>query len=102
MAYAGRPVEGGRPLTLSKQAVDGAVTLAAARLADSGFFADAPRGIAFADGFVSIGPEGAARLVHAREHRARHAYAFPFDGSRSLTSQNASSRASSPSLRAGS
>ena len=49
------------------------------RATETGFFAGAVPGLAFSDGFVRLGHGGKLELVeHSPEHRARHAYDFPF------------------------
>jgi P4 family phage/plasmid primase-like protien len=69
-----------KPLKLSASDVSGVLTLARARLASPRFFADAPAGLAFEDGFVVASEHGARRVPHSPDHRARHGFAFAFDG----------------------
>ena len=79
--YAGVPFgEKGKPLDLGASDVAGTLKLARARLASPGFFAGAPPGLAFTDGFVTVAKDGASRTAHAPAHRARHSFAFAFEG----------------------
>lgn len=79
--YAGKPIAGQRGgLKVRSADVNGAVSLAHARIADPEYFANAPRGIAFANGFAKFNADGAIELVpHAPENRARFAYPFAYD-----------------------
>lgn len=79
--YAGIPAgPKSKPLELSASDVSGTLKLARARLASRRFFSDAPAGLAFEDGFVVATEEGAHRVAHSAEHRARHGFAFAFAG----------------------
>jgi putative DNA primase/helicase len=79
--YAGTPIGERRvPLKLKDPDVHGARRLAYDRVADPGFFDAARTGVAFADGFAVVSEEGVALLPHAREHRARFSYPFPYAG----------------------
>lgn len=69
-----------KPLELSSSDVSGTLKLARARLAVRRFFADAPAGLAFKDGFVVAAADGPRRVSHSAEHRARHGFGFPFEG----------------------
>jgi P4 family phage/plasmid primase-like protien len=80
-AFAGAPVADGktvRPLRLSARGCKGVLELAQARLAKPGFFDDAKRGLAFANGFVTLEGNRAVQCDASPEHRARFAYAFAY------------------------
>jgi P4 family phage/plasmid primase-like protien len=82
--FAGATVRERRdPLRISAFDVRGATELAYARLAKPGYFAAAPAGFAFANGFVSVSETGAQLVPHAPDHRAR--LGFPFDYVRDST-----------------
>jgi P4 family phage/plasmid primase-like protien len=82
MRFSGAPVakkDGPAPLRLTENACNGVLALAEAQAADETFFKDAPRGLAFDNGFLTVDGR-AVRLVPASpDHRARFAYPFAFD-----------------------
>lgn len=86
--YAGATVGSGKKayaLRLRASDVSGSITLAQARIEDTSFFANAPKGIVFQNGFVEVTDGGI--LVHGQgpENRARFAYPFAFDANASPT-----------------
>lgn len=85
--FAGTPAGAtGKPLRVSIGDVRGAQTLAFDQVACEGFFADAPIGVAFANGFVSLDDRGLTLHPHSKDHRARFAFPFEYvDGARSDT-----------------
>lgn len=77
--FAGLP-RGKKVLTLKHSDVTGAVKCARARIARREFFANAPPGSAFANGFLAIRPDATIEMEpHGPEHRARSAHPFAFD-----------------------
>lgn len=80
--YAGWPVGDGkdvRPLSLSQQAITGAVQVCADQLRAKEFFHDAPPGVVFRNAFVSLGSGGVDVAAHSAAYRARHALPFDYD-----------------------
>ncbi len=78
--YSGTPTApNGKPLRLKAADVSGAIKLAHDQVARPGFFAGAPSGVAFTNGFLRVTPDGAELLPHAREYRARAGYPFPYE-----------------------
>jgi putative DNA primase/helicase len=67
------------PLKLRATDIGGAIRLAQDQLADAEFFADAPRGIVFENGFVRVTGEQTIVDAHSPDHRARFAYPFAFE-----------------------
>lgn len=82
-SYAGRPVgtKRPRPLMLSDAAIKGAISAAASYAARPGFFADAPRGVCFADCWATARSGRVVTEPHSPEHRATHALAVSYDAS---------------------
>lgn len=78
-AFSGSSNGGDKVLRIKASDVAGAIKLAHDQIAKPDFFATAPRGLVFANGFVSITAEGATLRPHAPENRARAGYPFPFD-----------------------
>lgn len=80
-SYAGRLIRGKKPrvLALSDTAVKGVLGAAAAYAAAPGFFDEAPRGVCFADAWVTARGGEVAVEEHAPEHRATHALGVPYD-----------------------
>jgi P4 family phage/plasmid primase-like protien len=80
-SFAGVAIQGEKkPLRIRAGDVSGATRLAAHRVARPGFFAEAPRGLAFANGFVSVSAEGIGELrPHSPDNRARLGYAFAYE-----------------------
>lgn len=80
--FAGAPVgteEKSAPLGLRSGDVKGSITCAANDADAPGFFDGAPRGLAFADCFVTVGDDGKIhRAEHSPDHRARLGYPFAF------------------------
>jgi len=73
-AYAGTPTgPKGKPLSLSDGAIKGAVKVASWQLARPGFFDAAPRGMVFANAFVTAREGRVIVEPHSPEHRAIHA-----------------------------
>ncbi len=80
--FAGLQVRSGkklRDLRLKAADVGGAIRLAQDQLSDVQFFANAPRGIVFENGFVRITGEQTTVDAHSADHRARFAYPFAFE-----------------------
>ena len=69
--------DGDRPLLINSAAVDGAIEQAGHITRRPRFFASAPIGLVFKDGFAHATPEGLEWLAHSPEHRARVGYDFP-------------------------
>ncbi len=66
--------EDGKPLNVTKGLVESVLALAAAALTRVDFFAEAPPGLAFSDGFLTL-VHGRLELVpHSPEHRCRHRF----------------------------
>ncbi len=82
--YAGTPVGEQGTLSVSKSTVEGTVRLLDDLRARPGFFAEAPAGIAFANGFAIVTAEGIELRAHAPEHRTRFAYPFALPDAREL------------------
>lgn len=81
-AFAGAPLANPRrpQLHIDLSAANGAATLAGDTVAQEGFFIAAPRGLAFQNGFLAVESDNTLHLrPHARQHRARWAYAFDYD-----------------------
>lgn len=80
--FAGTPAgEKGKPLEVSAGDVAGAMRLAYDQVHVRDFFAGAPSGLAFANGFASVSERAVLLRPHARENRARAGYPFAFDAS---------------------
>ena len=80
-SFAGSNVVGQKkPLAIRSTDVSGAIRLAYDRVAESGFFAAAQPGLAFANTFVSVSAEGVRGIGHSPNHRARFAYPFDYAG----------------------
>jgi P4 family phage/plasmid primase-like protien len=80
--FAGAPVGTGpdaAPLRMSSNSCQGALRLAEAKRSRPDFFTEAPRGLAFANGFLGLDGDRVALLAHDPAHRARFRYAFVFD-----------------------
>ncbi len=75
LSASGKP----KPLFLRTGDIDGAVRLARSQVADRTFFADAPKGMVFENGFVEVVPEGTWIKPNSPENRARFGYPFPFE-----------------------
>lgn len=69
--------DGERLLLINTPAVNGAIEQAAHITRKPRFFAGAPVGLAFSDGFAHASPEGLRWREHAPDHRARVGYSFP-------------------------
>lgn len=80
-SYAGRTIRGKKPrvLALSDTAVKGVLGAAAAYAAQPGFFDDAPRGVCFADAWVTARDGEVVAEEHAAAHRATHALDVRYD-----------------------
>ena len=80
-SYAGRLIRGKKPraLALSDTAVKGVLGAAAAYAADPGFFDAAPRGVCFADAWVTARDGEVVVEEHAPAHRATHALGVRYD-----------------------
>jgi len=59
--------------------VGGAIRLAYDQIERPAFFAQAPAGLAFSNGFVRVAAEGVELRAHDRDNRARAGYRFAFD-----------------------
>jgi P4 family phage/plasmid primase-like protien len=80
--FAGALVGAGedrRVLSLRHDACVGALKLSQALTARPGFFAGAPSGLAFQDGFLVLDGAKAKLVPHDEDHRARFAYRFAYD-----------------------
>lgn len=79
-AYAGRLVGTRKPrtLSLSHPAINGVVSAAAAYAARPGFFAEAPRGVCFADCWATARDGEVITEPHAPEHRSTHALSVAY------------------------
>jgi putative DNA primase/helicase len=82
--FAGAAVPGAKPgsftpLKIRVGDVRGARALAADRAMARGFFAAAPAGLGFENGFLRIGPKGPQLHPHAPENRASVAMPFAYD-----------------------
>ncbi len=68
-----------KPLKVSAGVVSGVVTLAHDQLYQEDFFGDAPPGLTFSNGFVTVA-SGKTRLsAHSPAHKARFRYPFDYD-----------------------
>lgn len=76
-AYSKSPLLSGGTLKLKRSDVSGSIKLAQDQIADENYFDRAPKGIAFANGFVEVTANGVRLLEHSQEHRAM--FAHPFD-----------------------
>jgi len=68
------------PLLIGASFVNGTIDLLTAKVAKPSFFNDAPSGIAFKNGFLTVDPKTGVRKrePHAREHRVRVLYDFDY------------------------
>lgn len=72
----------GKPLKIYAGDVTGAIKLAGHQAAQAGWFAAAPAGLAFTNGFVRVTSKNGIELVPlGPEHRARTSYKFSYDTS---------------------
>ena len=79
-SFAGTPINrSGKPLSVKLNDVKGSIKLAGDRVARHGFFAEAPKGLTFRNGFVRVTAAGVTLQDHAPENRARYGYPFDFD-----------------------
>lgn len=79
-SYSGTPTKpNDKPLRVKSADVSGAIRLAQDRASRAGFFADAPAGVAFENGFLRVSDVGARLEPISREHRARHGYPFAYE-----------------------
>jgi len=83
-SYAGAPVRSRNkgtpvPLRLGAGHVRGAIDLAHDQASEPLFFSGAPAGVAFSNGWVTVGADGIQIAPHSPDHRARHAYDFDFE-----------------------
>ncbi len=71
----------GKPKPLRVRATDvrGSIELAHHQVTQTDFFAKAPAGLAFTNGFLHVDAEGAVLLPHSRDHRARSAFPFALE-----------------------
>jgi len=67
------------PLKIRASVVAGSMKLASHQRARPNFFADAPKGLTFRNGFVRVTKDGVLAIPHAPEHRARYGYAFDYE-----------------------
>jgi P4 family phage/plasmid primase-like protien len=79
-AFAGVELIDGRTKTLliKSSDVSGARNLARDRVSKHGFFADAPRGFMFSNGFVQVTAERITVQERSESHRARFSYPFAY------------------------
>ncbi len=78
-SYSGTPkLPNGAPLRVKASDVAGAIKLAHDQIARPDFFGDVSC-IAFSDCVVRLTPAGLEVLPHAREHRVRAGYPFPYE-----------------------
>lgn len=66
-------------LKLSAGEVAGAIKLAHHRVTEPDFFASAPAGITFKNGFVRVDRDGVTLTRHSPEHRARMTFPYEYD-----------------------
>jgi putative DNA primase/helicase len=78
-AYDGAPFGKEGVLKIRQSTISGALSCAAAIVADSSFFDGAPEGISFADKFVKVSAAGLEVHDHSPEHRATVGLPFAFD-----------------------
>lgn len=71
--------KGDVPLKIKASDVKGAIALAHHQIEDERFFAEAPAGIAFTNGFVRVTAAGAIVEPHSPSHRARFSYPFAYE-----------------------
>ncbi len=77
--YAGATVLSGKNSKLRINAGSGVITVAQDQLYQEDYFADAPIGLTFANGFLTV-TEGEAKLVgHSPAHKARFRYPFDYN-----------------------
>lgn len=86
-SYAGRLVGSKklRTLMLSDAAIKGAISAAASYAARPGFFADAPRGVCFADCWATARDGQVVTEPHSPEHRSTHALSVGYLEGASVT-----------------
>ncbi len=78
--YAGKFTErDGKSLMMQKGTVQGTQWYVAKNVMNEGFFSEAPKGIAFSNGFVRVQSDGLCWAEHSPDHRARHGYDFAYD-----------------------
>jgi P4 family phage/plasmid primase-like protien len=78
--FSGTPTApNGKPLRVKAADVSGAIRLAHDQIAKPGYFADAPAGVMFSNGFLRVTEKGAELVPLAREHRARAGYSFAYE-----------------------
>jgi putative DNA primase/helicase len=81
-SFAGSSVAASRaPLSVKASDVAGAIRLASDQAAEPCFFADAPAGVAFANGFLVVLPASMDLQPHSPANRARVAFDFDFESS---------------------
>ncbi len=79
-SYAGTWVaRDGKSLKIDVSNVKGAIALAAMKQKNEGFFAKAPDGLAFRNGFVAVEPKGLVMRGHVPDNRARWGYPFDYN-----------------------
>lgn len=79
-SFAGAHVaEKPKPLAIRHSDVSGAIKLAHDQVAEATFFAGAPNGLAFANGFVQFVDGDPVILTHSADRRARTSFPFDFD-----------------------
>ncbi|MCC6525113.1 MAG: hypothetical protein IT373_20830 [Polyangiaceae bacterium] len=76
--FAGAPKGSEGILKVSSSAVEGAIALASAEVAEAKFFADAAPGVAFANGFAAIVNGDVVLRQHDHAHRARAGHEFAY------------------------
>jgi hypothetical protein len=76
-SFAGSIV-GKSHLKLKSSDIDGAIKLASHQASRTGFFADAPAGLAFKNGFVQVTSIGISLHPHAPDNRCRYGYEFDY------------------------
>lgn len=80
--YAGEDRNGQektKPLKISARAVGGSISLAHDQATHTDFFHDAPPGIVFTNGFLSVSPIEATLNPHSPDHRARFSLPIAYD-----------------------
>lgn len=81
-SFAGASIQGERRgLRIRAGDVNGTIKLASDRASRLGFFANAPPGLAFVNGFARVVAGKVDLAPHSPEWRARAGYSFPFDPS---------------------
>jgi putative DNA primase/helicase len=83
VGYAGKLVESDRgrpkPMKVNVTSIDGAITVAKRVKTRRDFFDGRRPGLAFTNGFVTVGPDRVDLVRHSPDHRARASLPFAYD-----------------------